>query len=123
MYFNREPPENIHDIVYENNREYYDVFDITYTYRKDAVITSAYGKIIPIIESTEDNYLLQDKSIPTWKTFDSNLVSKSVLERNLANKTKGILWMVSHCQTESRREDYVNSLYVNQTDFLRLAII
>ena len=110
MYFNREPPENIHDIIYENNREYYDAFDITYTYRKDAVITVPYGKIIPIDESTDDNNLLQNKTIPAWKTFHSNLVPKSLLERNLANKTKGILWMVSHCQTDSRRELYVKKL-------------
>ena len=119
VYFNREPPENIHDIVYESNQEYYDVFDITYTYRKDAVITSAYGKVIPITESTDDNALLQDKSIPQWKTFNSSLVPKSILERNLANKTKGILWMVSHCKTDSRREDYVKKL---QTHLKTLSI-
>ena len=119
VYCNREPPENIHDIIYETNGEYYDVFDITYTYRKDAVIPSAYGKVIPLKESTNDNDLLQDKSIPTWKAFNSNLVPKSILERNLANKTKGILWMVSHCETESRREDYVKKL---QTHLKTLSI-
>ena len=119
VYCNREPPENIHDIIYETNGEYYDVFDITYTYRKDAVIPSAYGKVIPLKESTNDNDLLQDKSIPTWKVFNSNLVPKSILERNLANKTKGILWMVSHCETESRREDYVKKL---QTHLKTLSI-
>ena len=33
-----------------------------------------------------------------------------MLEGNLENKNKGILWMVSHCETESRTEDYVNKL-------------
>ena len=95
---------------YQMNRRFYDVFDITYTYRRDAVITTAYGKIIAKEESTDDNELLQDKSIPIWKPFHSNLVPKSILERDIRNKTKGILWMVSHCKTDSRREHYIAKL-------------
>ena len=110
VYFNKEPPGRIHRMAYEINRNFFDAFDITYTYRRDAVITSACGKIIPKEESTDDNDLLQEKSIPKWIPFQSNLVSKSILERNVRHKTKGILWMVSHCLTDSKREDFVMKL-------------
>ena len=110
VYFSKEPPGRIYQRVYKGNQKFHDVFDITYTYRRDAVISTPYGKVIPIGESTDDHDLLQDKSIPMWKPFNPNLVSKSILERDLTNKTNGILWMVSHCETDSRREDYVKKL-------------
>ena len=119
VYFNKEPPGNLHEMDYQINRKFYDAFDITYTYRRDAVITTAYGKIIPKEESTDNNELLQDKSIPIWKPFHSNLVPKSILQRDMRNKTKGILWMVSHCKTDSRREHYIAKL---QTHLKTLSI-
>ena len=110
VYFNKEPPGRIHDIAYKINRKYFDVFDITYTYRRDAVITSAYGKVIPKQESTDNNDLLQNKSVPKWKSFLPDKVPKTILNREVKHKTKGILWMVSHCSTDSKREDYVKKL-------------
>ena len=38
------------------------------------------------------------------------VLPKEVINRDISYKTKGILWIVSHCSTESRREEYVEKL-------------
>ena len=82
---------------------------MTYTYRKDATVPSVYGKFIPKNESVHDYHILQDTTAPEWKSFPTVLPC-SIMNRDISTKTKDILWMVSHCTTESQREDYVKKL-------------
>jgi hypothetical protein len=65
------------------------LFNWTMTYRKDSDIYAPYGNIHPT--STEN--LLQARR-----------------EINFSNKTKQCAWIVSHCQTEGKREEYVKEL-------------
>ena len=37
-------------------------------------------------------------------------LSSTTLDTNISNKTKLVAWMVSHCSTASRREEYVEEL-------------
>ncbi|XP_040581203.1 glycoprotein 3-alpha-L-fucosyltransferase A isoform X1 [Lepeophtheirus salmonis] len=60
-------------------------FDIVYSYRRDSEVYYPYGRVVPFSFGTK-------VSIPKM------------------NKTKGIAWVVSHCKTESKREEYVNEL-------------
>ena len=53
--------------------------------------------------------LLQDKTIPNWISIP-RVLPKEVINRDISHKTKGILWIVSHCSTESQREEYVKKL-------------
>ena len=109
IYFNKEPPSKNHLKGYSRSKKYFELFNITYTYRRDAVVSSFYGKFIPLATLPHDHSILQDKSIPKWKSMPDFLPAY-ILNRDISNKTKGILWIVSHCETESQREDYVERL-------------
>ena len=96
-------------MAYKKRKHYYNLFNITYTYRRDAVISAPYGKFTPKDESRNQNNVLQHNSIPKWKPIPKRLPI-SVLNRDFSYKNKDILWIVSHCTTDSKREDYVKKL-------------
>ena len=109
VYFYKEPPGKEQDMVYKNNEQFSNLFDITYTYRRDSVIPFVYGKVIPRNDVENLNKVLQDNSISEWKPVPAKF-HQSLLNTDLIHKTKGILWMVSHCTTDSLREEYVKKL-------------
>jgi alpha-1,3-fucosyltransferase len=109
VYFFKEPPGKDQDVVYKENKKFSDLFNITYTYRRDSVIPFTYGKVLPKYSTENMNKAIQDNSIVEWKPVPKKLPN-SIERRDLTYKTKGILWMVSHCTTDSRREDYVKKL-------------
>jgi len=77
-----------------------DFFNLTFTYRKNADISRPYGVFID--KHTEEPI---DFTKIEYQTNGQNEA-----EGGLSNKTKDIAWLVSHCDTESRREDYVQAL-------------
>ena len=97
------------------------MFNITYTYRRDSVIPSPYGKFILRGSSRNDNSLLQDSSVPKWKPKPKYLPT-SIINRDFSYKSKDILWIVSHCKTDSKREDYVKQLQ-NELSTLSIDIL
>ena len=110
MYFNKEPPGKGHGTHLKMHPAFYKLFSISYTYRRDSVIPNLYGKVIPRDTPADSlNSVLQDTTNVKWKKVPAD-ISKLVLTRNLKHKTKGILWMVSHCKTDSKREEYVKKL-------------
>ena len=108
VYFFKEPPMKFFDKAYKKQSNLY---NITYTYRRNSVIPFLYGKVIPRdLEHTQAyNQILQSKLAMEWRPFPKNL-SSFLNDRDFSYKTKDILWMVSHCKTNSRREDYVQKL-------------
>ena len=107
VYFYKEPPGKDYDKLYKSNIGFATLFNITYTYRTDSVIPFLDGKVIP---KTSNGYeALQGQSSVEWKSVPKEIRS-NILNRDISYKTKDILWMVSHCTTESRREDYVKKL-------------
>ena len=108
VYFFREPPGKSMDEAYSKQSN---LFDITYTYRRDSDIPFSYGKVIPrYFEYTQAyNKILQNKLAIDWKPIPKKL-SSSLNDRDFGYKTKDILWMVSHCETDSKREFYVKKL-------------
>ena len=110
MYFNKEPPGKGHGTHLKMHPAFYKLFSISYTYRRDSVIPNLYGKVIPRDTPADSlNSVLQDTTNVKWKKVPAD-ISKLFLTRNLKHKTKGILWMVSHCKTDSKREEYVKKL-------------
>ena len=110
VYFFKEPPGRDGDILYKQHPTFYNLFNITYTYKRDSVIPFLYGKVVPKDTSPEElNDVLQDTSNVEWKPVPKE-IPKSISNSDLSHKTKGILWMVSHCETDSRREEYVKKL-------------
>ena len=110
VYFFKEPPGTDQDVRYKKHEHFSNLFNITYTYRRDSVIPFTYGKVIPKDYLNIDlPSILQDKLPVKWKSAPQTL-PKSVVDRDFSYKTKDILWMVSHCETDSRREDYVKKL-------------
>ena len=73
------------------------------TYRRDSNVFNGYGSIIPFSKKAKEVFNKNKK----WLPFEpSNFKSGS----NLVNRDKDIVWMVSHCQTDSKREDVVKKL-------------
>ena len=108
VYFFKEPPGRSMDEAY---RKQSNLFDITYTYRRDSEIPFTYSKVIPRdFEYTQGyNKILQSKLAIEWRPIPRKLPS-FLNDRDFSYKKKDILWMVSHCKTDSRREDYVKKL-------------
>ena len=108
VYFFKEPPNKFLDNAYKKQSNF---FNITYTYRRDSDIPFLYGKVIPrdLKYTHAYNQILQSKLVLKWRPIPKNLPS-FLKNRDFSYKTKGILWMVSHCKTNSRREDYVKKL-------------
>ena len=79
--FGRESPVNTHV-----TSEYRKLFNLTQTYRTDADIHLSYG-----------TYVKKDGKQVGQKDYSSG-------------KTKMVAWIVSHCTSESRREEYVDEL-------------
>ena len=71
------------------------LFNLTMTYRLDSDLPTPYGKSIPVPEPT------------FWKDSSFARIKAQVKEKR--GKVL-IAWFVSHCNTKSRREDYVREL-------------
>ena len=71
VYFFQEPPGRSMDETY---RKHSNLFDITYTYRRDSDIPFTYGKVIPRdLEYTQAyNKMLQSKLAIEWKPIPKN---------------------------------------------------
>ena len=79
------------------------------TYRHDSDVYNGYGGIIPFSKKAKGISKENEK----WLPFDpNNITSKFKLGSNLIDRGKDIVWMVSHCQTDSKREDVVKKLKV-----------
>ncbi|KAK3107806.1 hypothetical protein FSP39_022642 [Pinctada imbricata] len=82
---------------YNNMRNYKGKFNWTWTYRRDSDIHKLY-------------YTMQKR-----KTPDATLKPKDILKY----KSQDIFWMVGHCRTSSKREEYVKKL----RKYMKVAII
>lgn len=79
--------ESPQSMVAFDPEEFRNFFNWTMSYKLDSDVQLLYGRVHP---------------------KDPNQ-TEQVVQRNL-NKTKKIAWMVSHCQTHSKREEYVKEL-------------
>jgi len=78
-------------------------FNTTFSFRKDSDIYTPYGRILgkennPGLEVSE----LQEEYV--------NSAFYSDLKEKLSTKTGRALWLGSHCETDSAREDYIEEL-------------
>ena len=89
LYFRGKPREIFNDL-----------FDITFTYRQDSTVFNGFGKIKPKSQEAKEAY---EKG--QWLPYDNKTISIYKAERS-----KDIAWMVSHCKTESKREQIVSHL-------------
>ena len=123
VYFSKEPPARRQDVLYKSNLKLSTLFNVTYHYRADAVISLPFVKFVPRDFDGKDQSFknlrsFQEHSLGIWQ-FAPNRNKSSTLNRDISYKTKDILWMVSHCTTDSHREDYVEKL---QRELSTLAI-
>ena len=101
--FQMESPLNDNDFVYSNWNGF---FNWTMTYRSDSDIPRPYGWVEPKAEPF--NYAA-DAVKHYWKNVTNEHAHKKYREI-LQKKNKSVAWIVSHCQTSSRRESYVKEL-------------
>ena len=80
--------------------QYDNFFNWTITYRRDSDFRNQYGSIEKLKEPP-----FQDEKLNNHIRqfgFENSVISQ--------NKTKKIAWFVSHCETKSEREKYVDQL-------------
>jgi len=124
VYMTMESPLS-HYSQYENRRHYATTtapfrFNWTMTYRRDSTLPRPYGFFQRIQSSSNTNqsyYPIQFNPEPKFLQYNETHFLQHVLPRkpqsfhNLATKrSKGVAWIVSRCNTPSRREDYVAKL-------------
>ncbi|KAK2140466.1 hypothetical protein LSH36_1345g00032 [Paralvinella palmiformis] len=85
VYFLREAPP----ATYGNSPRYRTRFNVTMTYRSDSDIPVPISRYVKRTEVTRRKYTLKYR---------------------LSDKTGYVVWLVSHCRTSSKREQYVSSL-------------
>ena len=86
---------------------YQGTFDLTMTYRHDSEITLNYGNFV----NKTTNKIIKPNSFINYeneKQFIYNLREYGLNE--LQERTKDIAWIVSHCNTISKRENYVKEM-------------
>jgi len=78
-------------------------FNSTFTFRKDSDISTPYGRILEKNIGQNVGATELQAGFPKTELY-------SELSSNLSSKTGSVLWLASHCWTDSRREDYVKEL-------------
>jgi alpha-1,3-fucosyltransferase len=98
VFFTQEPPPAL--TPYYNSSRFANFFNWTMTYRMDSDIRLLYGRFIP-----KDNAPMTAEDVGRCREKARNANIKPA-----HNKTKSVAWMVSHCETHSRRETYIKEL-------------
>lgn len=96
VFFTQEPPsalEEYEDVYFADN-----YYNWTMTYRRNSDIPFIYGRIEP-----------RNSSLITQEQV-SELIRQAGGVNRAHRKTKLVAWMVSHCTTAGRREEYVEQL-------------
>ena len=95
------------DDIFQKSPEMASLFNITYTFRTDSTVLFPYGRVVDkTIKHLKDAPRNPD---PVWLEPPPKELTPTI-KVHLAKKTKDILWMVSHCETDSKREKYVEEL-------------
>ncbi|XP_076059229.1 alpha-(1,3)-fucosyltransferase C-like [Oratosquilla oratoria] len=89
------------------------IFNWTMTYHSKSEVMESYGGLSPLNTSTVALRagLLKTRGEP-YASYIKALNSSNVTEEEMAmaNRDSVVAWVVSHCHTNSRREDYVKIL-------------
>ena len=99
------------DEVFESHPTFANLFNVTYNFASDATVYFPYGRVIdrqiPHLKDVKDNR--KEGRASSWLSPPAEL-PQNILDLDFGHKTKDILWMVSHCDTDSKREVYVEQL-------------
>lgn len=104
----KEAPHLAKDKFYRKNPHFSTMFNLTYSYKGGSDVLFRYASVVP--RSGGGEVVRPQQSDGNWLPFDSASVPPDILGLNRTEKTKGILWMVSHCETANRREKVVARL-------------
>ena len=100
------------DEVFESHPTFANLFNVTYNFASDATVYFPYGRVvdrqIPHLKDVKDNRK-EGRAASSWLSPPAEL-PQNILDLDFGHKTKDILWMVSHCDTDSKREVYVERL-------------
>ncbi len=85
------------------------------TYRLNSDQPRVYGWVDPVGEPTRQRPPRKGDPIYEWKAYDNGHILKSMNGRgeklsSLAKRPHRVAWLTTHCQTLSRRGEYVMEL-------------
>lgn len=95
---------------------YKDVFNLTWTYRLDSDINFAFL----VVKNKKDKVIGPTKKMRWMDSNKMKQTPKSIIS-NLRNKKTAAAWFVSHCDTPSQREIFVQKL-IQETSKYQLKI-
>ena len=102
----KDSPVSVFGNDYLSESIYQGTFDLTMTYRHDSDVVLNFGNLV---NKTTDEKIMHNSFI----NYDDNqLIDDSTKHGfiKLQKKAKDIAWLVSHCKTNSKREDYVKEM-------------
>lgn len=111
VFASRESPDN-----FPIPSRYKEVFNLTWTYRLDSDINFAFI----VIKNKKGNVIGPTKNMHWMDTHKMKQTPESIISK-LWNKKTAAAWFVSHCDTASQREVFVQKL-INETSKYQLKI-
>lgn len=93
-------------------------FNYTFTYKLDSDITWRFF----VVRNKTDNKVITPKKDVQWMDINDMEPISADIKRKLKNKSRLVVWLVSHCETPNKREDYVNRLRNYLVDLYNISI-
>ena len=93
-----------------SNKVFNDFFNVTITYRADADAVRSYGSFLPKNGAETDTKFAPKSLKNRPKDIGKPAFERKYCEMVLIFFLNFTAWIVSHCKTDSRREDYVKTL-------------
>ena len=106
VYLNKEAMNSDVDGRFRQYPDYAQLFNIIYTFRLDSTVNFPYGRIV----EKKLKHLKDDPNQQINWLQPPTKLPPNIAKLDFSHKTKDILWMVSHCDTTSKREVYVEHL-------------
>lgn len=101
IFMSSEPPA-----MYPVLSDYDGFFNYTFTYRLESDITWRFF----VVKNKTDGKVVAPKKYVKWVEFDDMEPISEDVKRKLDSKNTAVVWLVSHCETPSKREVYVTKL-------------
>ena len=103
----KESPHSVDGVGNFSHQIYQETFDLTMTYRHDSEITLNYGHFV----NKTTNEMIKPNSFINYEKKKQLIYHLRKYGLNeLDERTKDIAWIVSHCDTISKREHYVKEM-------------
>ena len=108
MYYSMESPHGSYCSMFYKSSDLDDWFNLTATYKQESDFITDYKPGFKHWSEIKTNPIYIDEYNKLKKNYGNN--TSNLLYKQLNEKNLKIIWIVSHCETSSRREDYIKKM-------------